>query len=319
MRAAQIIRFGDWRAVAVTTTAVPEPGDGEVLVRVSASSLNTVDVVRRDGRLRMLTGRRLPQGLGIDMVGTVERTGAGVQGFGPGDRVWGIRSDTAGMKNPTGLTADYAVAHAHQIASAPHTLDDVQAAAFAVGGYTALRALRDVARLQPGERVLIRGGTGGVGSAAVQIAAALGGRVAVLASARNEQIARDLGAQEFFDYATASPALVGPTDVILDTVGTDLLRWRRLLTPQGRMVGVAFNSAAGLATIAASIVFGPRRIRTFAGEPPPGSLACVTSFAETHGLRALVHGTFPLEDLQDAHRTFDAQALRGKIVITVAS
>jgi NADPH:quinone reductase-like Zn-dependent oxidoreductase len=316
MRAAQITRFGDWRVVDVAETAIPEPGPGQVLVRVNASSINVADVAHREGRLKVFTGRRLPQGLGVDLVGTVERTGAGVSEFSMGDRVWGIRAGAAGMKSAAGPTADFAVIEAHNIAHAPERLDDVQAAALVVGAYTALRALRDVARLQPGERVLIRGGTGAVGGAAVQIAAALGGRVAVLASPRSEQLAHELGAHEYFDYTTASPHAVGPADVVLDTVGTDLSAWRRTLTPTGRMVGVAFDSLAALATIGASTVFLSRRIRMFAGEPPAGTLAGVTRFVDNHGIRALVHDTFPLDRLQDAHHAATTRGLQGKIVIT---
>ncbi len=318
MRTAQITRFGDWRAVQVAETTVPAAAAGEVLVRVSASSLNAVDAAHRAGQLAVLTGRRLPQGLGIDVVGTVDGVGADVRGLEVGDRVWGIRAGAFSMKSARGMTAEYAAVDARQVARAPESLDDVQAAALVVGGYTSLRALRDVARVQPGERVLVRGGTGGVGSAAVQIAAALGGRVAVLASARGEELARSLGAHEFFDYATTAPASVGFADVILDTVGTDLLAWRRVLSPGGRMVGVAFDSLAGLATIAASSVFGRGRIRTFAGEPPAGYLNGLTSFVDTHSIRALVHETFPLERVQDAHRAFTAPGLRGKIVVTTA-
>jgi len=318
MHTAQITRFGDWRAVHVAETTVPDAAAGQVLVRVSASSLNAVDAAHREGRLTVLAGRRLPQGLGIDLVGTIEGIGANVTGLQVGDRVWGIRAGAFSMKGARGLTAEYAVVNASQVARAPESLDDVQAAALVVGGYTSLRALRDVARLQPGERVLVRGGTGGVGSAAVPIAAAMGGRVAVLASARNEDLALGLGAHEFFDYATATPASVGSADVILDTVGSDLLAWRRLLSPGGRMVSVAFDSLAGLVAITASSVFGRGRIRTFAGEPPSGYLNSLSSFVDEHRIRALVHETFPLEHVQDAHRAFTAPGLRGKIVVTTA-
>lgn len=319
MRAAQITRFGDSSTLRVVETRVPEPAAGDVLVRVAASSVNSVDRAHREGRMQLLTGRRLPQGVGIDFAGTVEAVGADVSRFEPGDRVWGIRAGTAGMRSPTGLAADLATISARHVALAPTTLDDVQAAALVVGGYTALRALRDVAGLRAGERVLVRGGAGGVGSIAVQAAAALGAHVIVLASGRSEAVARDLGADEFFDYRSARPADVGPVDVILDTVGTALLSWRQALAPAGRMVGVAFDSPAGLAGIALSAVFGARRIRTFAGEPPADSLAGVTRFVEEHAIRALIHDTFSLAHVQDAHHAFQAQALRGKIVVTTTA
>jgi NADPH:quinone reductase-like Zn-dependent oxidoreductase len=319
MRAAQITRFGDWRTVATSEVPTPSPRGGEVLVRVSASSINSVDIAHREGRLRALAGRRLPQGLGIDLVGTVESTGPGVGSFSPGDRVWGIRAGAGGMRQPTGLTADYAVVDARRVARAPESLDDASAASLVTGGYTALRALRDVARLQPGERVLVRGGAGGVGSAAIQIAAALGARVAALASSSSADLVGSLGATEVFDYSTATPASVGRVDVLLDTVGTDLFAWRRTLAPGGRMVGVAFDSLRGLAAIGASGVFASRRIRMFAGEPPAGILDSLTAFVDDHGIRGVVHNSYPLEELAEAHRAFAAGGVRGKIVIRLSS
>jgi NADPH:quinone reductase-like Zn-dependent oxidoreductase len=318
MRAAQITRFGDWRVLRVAEVSVPAPGPGDVLVRVAASSVNSVDRAHREGKMRVLAGRRLPQGVGIDAVGTVESVGAGVTRFRRGDRVWGIRADAASMRSATGLTAELATISEQHVALAPTTLDDAQAAALVVGGYTALRALRDVAHLRSGERVLVRGGAGGVGSAAVQVAAALGARVAVLASARSEAVARGLGAEEFFDHRSTRPGDVGPVDVMLDTVGTELLAWRRTLTPTGRMVGIAFDSPAALASIAMTTIFGTRRIRTFAGGPPAGSLADVTRFVEDNAIHALVHDTFALQDVQAAHHAFQARPLHGKLVITTA-
>jgi len=319
MRAAQITRFGDWRAVEVSDTPVPEAAPAQILIRVATTSINSVDADHRAGRLAMVTGRRLPHGLGIDAVGTVESLGGDVRGFEVGDRVWAIRSGAAGLKSPTGLAAEFAVVEARNAAHTPGSLDDIGAAALVVGAYTALRALRDVARVQPGERVLIRGGTGGVGIAAVQIATALGAHVAVLASARSEQLARSLGAQEFFDYASSDPRALGAVDVVFDTVGTELLSWRRTLKPRGRMVGVAFDSLAGLAAIAASTIYLRRRIRTFAGEPPAGYLDEVSRFVEAHGIRGVAHSTVPFARIGEAHRTFGAEKIHGKIVIAVAS
>jgi NADPH:quinone reductase-like Zn-dependent oxidoreductase len=316
MRAAQITRFGDWRAVGVAEAPVPIPREEEVLVRVSASSVNSVDVAHREGRLRLLSGRRIPQGLGIDLVGTVEGAGAAVRGFSPGERVWGIRAGASGMRRATGLTADFAVVDPRGLAPAPANLSDPEAASLVIGGYTALRGLSDVAHVRPGERVLVRGGTGGVGSAAVQIAVAMGARVAVLASASGADLAADLGATEFFDYSTATPASIGKVDVLFDTVGTDLLSWRRTLAVGGRMIGVAFDSLSGLATIGASRVYGSRRIRTFAGEPPAGFLADLTRFVEDTSIRGVVHATYPIERIAEAHRAFSAGRVGGKIVIT---
>ena len=264
-------------------------------------------------RVTELSGR----GVGIDAVGRIERIGANVTGFSDGDRVWAIRAGAAGIRKPTGLAAEFAVVDQRRVALAPTSLDDVQAAALVVGGYTALRALRDTVRLRPGERAVIRGASGGVGSAAVSIAAALGGRVVGVASGRNEDAVRAGGAQEFFDYAALSPSDVGMADVIFDTVGTDLLAWRRILEHDGRMAAVGVGSPRALTAVAVSSLHGSRRIRMFAGEPPAGQLAALTAFVDAHGIRPLVHEAFALDEIRRAHEAFAARGLAGKLVITV--
>jgi NADPH:quinone reductase-like Zn-dependent oxidoreductase len=317
VRAAQFSRFGDPRVIRIADAAIPTADAGEILIRVAASSVNAVDASHRVGKLSFISGRRFPQGLGIDAVGTVEAVGEGVVGFALGERVWAIRAGARGMRQARGLAAEFAVVDARTVAHAPESLDDIQAAALVVSGYTALRALRDVLRVQPSDRVLVRGAAGGVGSAAVSIAIALGGQVAALASSRTGDLVRSLGAHELFDYSLATPSAVGSSDAIFDTVGTDLSAWRRTMAKGGRMATVAFDSPRALATLGLSAVHGPRRIRAFAGEPPAGQLARLAEFVDAHEIRPVVHGTYPLADIGLAHEAFAGRGIAGKLVITV--
>ncbi|MGP3535687.1 NADP-dependent oxidoreductase [Microbacterium sp. RD1] len=317
MKTAQFARYGDEGVIEIVDAPIPRPGPAEVLLRVTASSVNSVDIAHRAGAMGLVTGRTFPQGLGVDAVGRIESVGTDVSGFAPGERVWAIRAGAAGMKKPTGLAAEFAIVDARRMAHAPESLDDTAAAALVVSGYTALRALRDALRLQPGGRVVIRGASGGVGSAAVSIAATMGGRVVGLASERNVEVVRALGAHEVFDYASTSPSEVGPADAVFDTVGTQLPAWQRTLRRGGRMATVALASPAALASVALSAAQGSRRIRAFVGEPPAGQLAALTAFVEAHDIRPLVHETITLDDIARAHRVFEGRGLAGKVVLTV--
>lgn len=146
----------------------------------------------------------------------------------------------------------------------------MEAVSLLAGGTTSLTALTDKSRLRPGERLLVRGGSGGVGSVAVQVGKVLGAHVTALAGAGNLGFVRSLGADEAFDYRTTGPDGLGTFDVVLDTVGTRHAAFRKLLAPGGRMVALAFdvdNLVPSLAYIAASAVHGSRRVRFFSGNP----------------------------------------------------
>ena len=160
----------------------PTPGEGEVLVRVEASSVNGHDVIVRAGGLKMVSGRKFPIGTGLDFAGIVVATGPGAEGYRAGDRVWGTVHPR--QRHVTGAAAEYVTVPADRIAPAPAGISPAEAASLVVAGTTALIALRDSTHLASGERVLVRGAAGGVGTAAVQLAHAMGGHVTALARDR---------------------------------------------------------------------------------------------------------------------------------------
>ncbi len=232
MKAAQITSFGAPDVLRVNDVDRPAPGAGEVLVSVEASSVNGHDTIVRAGGLRIMSGRRFPIGVGLDFAGVVVATGAGVDahqvGAGIGDRVWGTVHPR--KRHTVAAAAEYVAVPAGRVAAAPAGISSVEAASLVVAGATALLALRETVRLSSGERVLIRGAAGGVGTAAVQLAHASGGHVTALARDRHATALADLGADEVYDYTTTSAEQIGPFDVILDTVGSQLHRYRRRLT-----------------------------------------------------------------------------------------
>ncbi|MFF3749578.1 NAD(P)-dependent alcohol dehydrogenase [Streptomyces sp. NPDC002018] len=315
MRAALYDRYGPPEVLYEGRVPVPALARGEVLVRVHAASVNGGELHGRAGRVRLVTGRRFPQRTGIDFAGEIAEVDASVAGTGlrEGDRVWGI------LPRRFGSAAEYVAVRPRQISPAPANLTLVEAASLPVGT-TAITALRAKARLRPGERLLVRGASGGVGSVAVQLGKALGAHVTALAGPKNLGFVQDLGADEVLSYTTTGPSDLGAFDVVLDTVGTDHRAFRRLLSPGGRMVAIAFDvehiAASGFYLLA-SAVHGPRRVRFFSGNPRHELFAELTRYAESGAIRPVVDTVRPLAEIAAAHRALEAGGVRGKHIIQI--
>ncbi|MFD5318756.1 NAD(P)-dependent alcohol dehydrogenase [Streptomyces sp. NPDC127098] len=317
MRAALYDRFGGPEVLYVGRVPRPEPKAGEALVRVRAVSVNGGEAFVRSGRFSVLTGRGFPKRVGLDLAGEVAALGAGTAGLAVGDRVWGVLGRTSGF----GSAAEYVAVPADRLGRVPDGLDLVPAAALPVGT-TALTALRDKARLRPGESLLVRGAAGGVGHVAVQLGRALGAEVTGLARAANLDFVRELGARHAVDHRAVRPPELGRFDVVLDTVGTELATYRRLLNPGGRMVTVALDHrrpATTLGAIAASAVHGRARIRFFSGDPRRPLLDDLARHVTEGTLRPMVDTVFPLTEIAAAHRALTDGGVRGKYVVRVDS
>lgn len=239
MKIASYTAYGGPETIAVTDAPIPTPAAGEVLVRVRATPVTAGDARLRSGRvprglalmLRLAIGLRRPRvAPGWAFSGDVAAVGTGVTSLAPGQRVFGL----TGFKG--GSHREYLVTKAEgAILPLPQSLSFAQGAAFFFGGLTAAEFLIDRARLAPGERLLVAGATGAVGSAAVQIGRHLGAEVVATASPANHPLARSLGASVVSDYRKAPPA--GPFDVVFDVMGS--FGWqgaRPLLAPKGRLV-----------------------------------------------------------------------------------
>ncbi|MET8964282.1 NADP-dependent oxidoreductase [Streptomyces sp. NPDC004074] len=316
MKAVQIMSYGAADVLRMTEVTCPVPGAGEVLVSVEASSVNGHDVMVRKGALKMVSGRRFPIGVGLDFASVVAATGADVVGHRVGDRVWGMVHPR--QPHTIGGAAEYVMVSADHIAPTPVGIPSVEAASLVVAGATALIALRDSVHLAAGERVLIRGAAGGVGTAAVQLAHAMGAHVTALARDRHAQFLTGLGADKVLDYGSTTSEQVGPFDVILDTVGSELNCYRHRLAKEGRMTTVGL-SASALAAIAASSVYGSRRIRTFSANPDSAVLRDLADHVALGALRPVVNGVYPLADTAAAHQAFERGGVVGKQVIRVAA
>ncbi len=307
MRAALFDRYGPPEVLYEGTVPEPEVEPGHVLVRVHAASVNGGEVMGRSGQLKVLLGRKFPKRVGVDFAGEV----VSGPGFAPGAHVWGLLP-----RGRFGSAAEYVAVHPRRLAPSPAGLDLVRAAALPGVGTTAITALRDKARLRRGERLLVRGASGGVGSVAVQVGKAYGAHVTALAGEGALDFVRELGADEAIDYRT-DPADLGRFDVVLDTHGSTPGAYRRLLEPGGRMVGIAFRSAADVGYLLASAVFGPRRVRFFSGNPESDLLADLTALVESGAVSPVVDTVHPLAGIAEAHRALEAGGVRGKHVIRV--
>ncbi|WNC00426.1 NAD(P)-dependent alcohol dehydrogenase [Streptomyces sp. CGMCC 4.7035] len=249
------------------------------------------------------------------MLVVADQVGPSVPGIREGERVWGFLGRTK-----SGSAAQYVAVRPQQIALAPGNPTPVQAVSLLGGGTTSITALRDKARLRPGERLLVRGASGGVGSVAVQIGKVFGAHVTALASPKNLDFVRGLGADEVLDYTTTRPQELGAFDVIMDTVGTQHPAYRRLLAPGGRMVAIAFdleNLLTSVSYLLGSSVHGSRRVRFFSGNPGHELFAELTRYAQNGDIRPVVDTVHPLASIAAAHRALEAGGVRGKHVIQI--
>jgi NADPH:quinone reductase-like Zn-dependent oxidoreductase len=314
MRAVQFDAYGGPEVLQVRSVPRPVPRRGEVLVRVQASTVNGHDLLTRSGALRILTGRRFPIGVGIDFAGVVAGHGDGVS-IGTGTPVWG--SLRAMTRHATGTMAEYVAVGTDRVAPIPPGLSPAEAASLVVPGPTAVRALRRSARLKAGERLLVRGAGGGVGLALVQLGTALGATVTTLSADRDFERLRSYGVKCTLDYRTQSVDDLDRFDVVVDTVGRELLAYRRRLAPGGRMVGIAAGSSGEFAAAAASVVFGSRRLRFFSDDARTEHLNAVTELVEAGVLLPVLGPRYTLDSAADAHRSLAAGGCTGKRVVDI--
>jgi NADPH:quinone reductase-like Zn-dependent oxidoreductase len=290
---------------------MPAPGPGEVLVRVRAASMNPLDCKLRAGQLRLLWRLKLPFTLGFDLAGEVAAVGAGVARFRAGDPVFGE------LPRP-GAHAEYVVVPEAHLLPKPSRLSFEEAAAVPVAGMSALQGLRDVARLRAGQRGLLNGAGGGIGTFAVQIAKAWGAHVTAVASARNQELVRGLGADECLDYARDDfSRRESAFDVVFDIVpNRSFPECRRALAPNGTYVTTLPGPSPLLwRALTALPLFGGRRCRWLMLAPKRADLEELARLVEAGALTPVVGDVFPLDAIREAHLRMESGHARGKIVV----
>lgn len=304
-------RFGGPEVLSLGTWPTPEPGPGEVRVRVRAASLNPKDVFLRKGRFRLLARAPLPRLVGHDFAGEVDALGPGATAA-PGARVFGFLP----WSGRQGTLAERVLVKAGTFA----VMGDLafeDAAAMPIAALTALQALRDDARLAPGERVLVHGASGGVGTYALQIARRLGAQITSTSSEANLDLCRELGAQEALDYRTGEHvAARGRYRVVFDVMGNlGFARARPMLVRGG--VYVSTVPSARLALDLATSRLGDRRAALVVVRSRPRDLETLVAWAREGALRSVVDATFDLADHAAAFARLESRRARGKIVVRI--
>lgn len=314
MKAVVINEYGDESVLNYTDVARPELKADEVLVRVHAAAVNPVDWKVRDGAGERF-GLKLPLILGGDIAGIVEEVGVEVKDFKPGDAVYGMTL-SGGF---SGGYAEYALAKPDAIVLKPGDLNFEEAAAIPVAALTAWQAMFDLAHLSSGQRILITGASGGVGSMAVQLAKARGAYVIGTASGRNAEFVRSLGADEFVDYTKQRfEEVVKDVDVVFDTVGGDTLeRAFRTLKKNGFLVSSAATPSVERAVEKAK-EFGVEAAIIFC-KPSTQQLTEINLLIEAGKLKTHVETLLPLTEVKKAHQLSESGRTRGKIVMQVVA
>jgi NADPH:quinone reductase-like Zn-dependent oxidoreductase len=322
MRAIVQDAYGSPDVFRLAQITIPEVSDHQVLVRVHAAGLDRGTWHLMAGQpylLRLALGLRKPRNPvpGLDLSGTVVAVGSAVTRFSPGNEVFGTGH---------GSFAEYAVAPEDQLALKPAKLSFEQAAVVPVSGLTALQALTDVGRVKTGQRVLIIGASGGVGSYAVQLAKALGGEVTGVSSTAKLDLVRSLGADHVIDY-TSEDFADGEHryDLILDIAGNPTLsRLRRALTPTGTAVIVGGEQGGRLTggldrqfRARALSVLVRQRLTFFVSKERGTDLERLTEFIEAGQLTPSIDQIFSLDQVPEAMRHLVAGKVRGKVAITV--
>ncbi|HEV8196874.1 MAG TPA: NAD(P)-dependent alcohol dehydrogenase [Gemmatimonadales bacterium] len=321
MKAIVYHRYGGPEVLGCEDLPKPEPGDDEVLIRVRAASVNPMDCSFLTGvyLMRLMTGFRRPKLTrpGVDMAGEVEAVGRNVTRFKTGDPVFGAAR---------GAFAEYVTAAPDRLALKPATLGFAQAAAIPVAGMTALQGLRDKLRIQPGQRILVTGSSGGVGSFAVQIAKAFGAEVTALCSTRSVELVRSLGADHVIDYSREDfTRSASRYDLIFDTVGNrPLSACRRVMTPKGTFLAVGARPGGRwigplphLLRLFASRPFVSQRVVFFVARVTTEDLNALTRLIESNQVTPVVDRVYPFAEVADAFRYLKEGHPRGKVVVRI--
>lgn len=321
MRAVVCARYGSpGDVLELVELEKPEVADGGVLVRVQAASLNPVDWYGVTGRptfSRVMSGLRKPKDgrVGIHFAGTIEAVGRDVTELAPGDEVFG-----AG----TGALAEYVSVRDGFVRKPPNVT--MEEAAAAAGGRAPLQGLRDAGGLRPGQKVLINGASGGVGTFAVQIAKVLGGEVTAVCSTRNVEIARSLGADRVIDY-TREDFTRGDTryDLLLDVAGSR--RWseyRRVLKPDGTLVivgapkgGRFLGPVRRMARLKLTSIPSSQKAVFFIVQPTEEDLDVLRDLLESGKVKPVIDRTYPLSEVKAAFDYLGEGHAQGKVVVTI--
>ncbi|MBK8900237.1 MAG: NAD(P)-dependent alcohol dehydrogenase [Anaerolineaceae bacterium] len=313
MKAIIHTKYGTPDVLQLTEVAKPTPKAEDVLVKVVATAVNQADNHLLSGMMRFSSGLFKPKHriLGSDIAGHVEAVGQNVTQFQPGDAVFG---DLSG--HGRGGFAEYVAAPETAVAPKPANISFAQAAAVPMTAVTALQGLRDKGEIQAGQKVLINGASGGVGTFAVQIARALGAEVTAVVSTRKMDMVRSMGADHIIDYTQEDFTQTGEQyDLIFDTVGNrSVAEYKRTLKPKGRFVTTAFLPSLVIQGPWLSLTEG-KKMDNLMAKPNQKDLDVMRNLLETNQVIPIIDRCYPLSDVPEALRYLEEGHAKGKAII----
>lgn len=309
MKAARINAFGHADAIAVEEIDKPQAGQGQVLVEVHAASINPFDTIVREGHMSSV---QPPITLGGDIAGVVAEVGAGVTDFTVGQKVYGQANVLAGG---SGAFAEFAVTKASHIAAMPASVDFVQAAAMPLVGVSALQVITQHMQVQGGQKVLIHGGAGGIGTIAIQIAKHLGATVTTTATGEGIDYVKSLGADEVVDYTNqAFDEAEGVYDAVFDTIGGETYERSFKTLKQGGIIVsmLAQPDQTLMQQYNVRAVAQQTRITT-------SDLVTLAQLLDQKVITPHVDATYPLAEVASAFAARESGKVKGKVVLTIAT
>lgn len=326
MKAVVYTEYGSPDVLQIREIKKPVPNDDQVLVKVRAVAINPLDWHFMEGRpyiMRMMIGgMRKPKSpqLGVDLAGQVEAVGKNVTQFKPSDEVFGTGHGAA--------LAEYVCANQTKLVRKPANISFAEGATVPIAGLTALQGLRDHGKVQPGQKILINGASGGVGTFAVQIAKTLGAEVTGVCSTRNVEMVKSLGADHVIDYTKEDFTKGGERyDVILDNVGTQPLSgFRRVLKPKGILVmigGGGPNDGKWVGAMARPIKaklmspFVSQRMGMMLAQIRQQDLATMADLMQSGKVKPVIDRTYPLDQIREAMTYLEQGHARGKVIVAV--
>ncbi|NGX57640.1 MAG: Zinc-type alcohol dehydrogenase-like protein [Chlamydiae bacterium] len=314
MKAVFIEKFGGREVLQYGERSQPEPMRDEVLIRVLASSVNPVDWKIRSGHVKWIFPISFPSTLGFDVSGLIVEVGDNVKGFLPGDEVFCCLEPGA-----IGAYAEYVSANQSVVALKPKSLSHQEAAAIPLAGMTAWQAFTKYRTPTSGEKILIIGGSGGVGTYAVQIAKSFGAEVTAVCSGKNVDLVKGLGADHVIDYTKEKfQDVVKDQDIVFDTIGHETLTTcRQVLNENGIFISALPSIKVFWDWLKQRVLFSKKKSYMVLLKSNQDDLYELYDLVKDGKLRSVIDSTFPLSHVADAHAKSETGRARGKIVIDV--
>lgn len=315
MKAIVINRYGNTEVLEYQDLEKPTIKADQLLIQVYASSINPVDWKLRQGQVQLLSGFNFPRVLGSDLSGVVVEVGSQVTKFRPGDEVYTFLNPLMG-----GAYAEFVAVCETDVARKPQNLTHLQAAAIPLAGLTALQALRNLGEIEAGQRILINGASGGVGTLALQIAKAFNTEVTGVCSGKNLELIKSLGADMTLDYMqtdfTQQPILY---DIIFDAVGVkSFSECESILQPNGIYIST-LPSFDNVLPVVTSWLFPGKKAKLILSQPRVKDLDSLRDLIESQKIRPVIDRTYPLAEIAKAQLYSETGRVVGKVVIEITT